>query len=66
MKTHRLINPNDPKVTAIQSRQHTSLELIEDYAAQMAAGVQFDPCFAIETRVKELEQEPDVIFDGRL
>ena len=49
MNTHRLINPNDPKVTAIQSRHHTSLELIEEYAAQMADGLQFDPCSAIET-----------------
>lgn len=49
MKTHRLINPNALNVTAIQSRQHTSLELIEDYAAQMDAGVQFDPCCAVET-----------------
>ena len=60
MKTHRLINPNDSKVTAIQSRQHTSLELIEDYVAQMAAGVQFDPCCAIETPEGQI-----YIWDGK-
>ena len=49
MKTQRLMNPNEPKVTAIQSRHHTSLELIAEYASLMSEGLQFDPCSAIET-----------------
>lgn len=60
VKTHRLINPNALNVTAIQSRHCTSLELIEDYAAQMAAGVQFDPCCAIETPEGQI-----FIWDGK-
>ena len=60
MKTHRLVNPNDLGVTAIQSRRHTSLELIEEYASQMAEGLQFDPCSAIETPDGHL-----YIWDGK-
>ena len=60
MKTQRLINPNDRTVTVIQSRHHTSLELIIEYADQMAAGVQFDPCSGIETSEGEI-----YIWDGK-
>lgn len=44
MTEHKLINPHDPAVHCIQSRLGTSLEKIEEYAAMMQAGVQFDPC----------------------
>lgn len=60
MNTQRLINPNDRTVTAIQSRHHTSLELIAEYAEQMDAGMQFDPCSAIETPEGEI-----YIWDGK-